>query len=296
MNKYKILAVGEVLFDVIDGIHRLGGAPFNVAAHMARLGNKGYILSAIGEDELGDQILQEADLIGVNTSLIRQMGDKPTGTVQVEFIDGEPDYEIVSDVAWDYLEADLEQLDQEKWSVIAFGSLAQRSPHNLAFFQSMFNRLHADWIYFDCNLRQNYFSRSVIADSLNYANIGKFNEHEIRVVSQLLFGQLLEPVAFAERLNTEYGVSLVVYTWGKAGSKAWYQGELYSAPSEKVETKDTVGAGDAFSAGFLHSWIRTLDLDEALKKGNRLGGYVASHSGAIPEYDDQLKSYYNLQE
>lgn len=294
MNKYKVLAVGEVLFDVIDGIHRLGGAPFNVAAHMTRLGNKGYILSAIGKDELGDQILQEADHIGVNTSLIHRIDGKPTGTVQVNFIDGEPDYEIVSEVAWDYLEADLGQMDQEKWSVIAFGSLAQRSVHNLDFFQNMFKKLHADWIYFDCNLRQNFYSRSIIADSLNYANIGKFNEHEIKVVSQLLFDQLLDPEDFAERLNKEYGVTLVVYTWGKAGSKAWYQGELYSVPSEKVKTKDTVGAGDAFSAGFLHSWIRNKDVEEALKKGNRLGGYVASHSGAIPEYDDQLKSYYGL--
>ena len=293
--KYNILAVGEVLYDVITGTYKLGGAPFNVAAHMARLGNRSYILSAVGKDELGDQIIQEAGQLGVYTDFIYRNKEKPTGTVMVEFHDGEPNYEIIQDVAWDYLEVDFKKLEEKEWSVVALGSLAQRSNHNLSFYQKMFDHLTAKWIYFDCNLRQEYFSRSIIENSLHFANIGKFNEQEILVISELLYGKTLTPRSFAEKLSADYGIELVVYTWGKDGSKAWHDGNMYAMPAIEVKTQDTVGAGDAFSAGFLHSWIHGKEVEEALRNGNQLGGYVASHSGAIPAYDDVIRSYFNWQ-
>lgn len=294
--EYNILAVGEVLYDIIDGTPKLGGAPFNVAAHMARLGNRSFILSAVGKDELGNQIIQEADELKVHTEFIHRSKDKPTGTVIVEFKDGEPDYEIIQDVAWDYLKADFKKLEEKKWSVIALGSLAQRSEHNLSFYQEMFDNLTAEWIYFDCNLRQNFYSRSIIENSLHFANIGKFNEFEILVVSRLLYGKTLTPQKFAEKLNIDYGIELAVYTWGKEGSKAWYDGNMYDMPANEVKTKDSVGAGDAFSAGFLHSWIHGKTVEESLRNGNQLGGYVASHSGAIPVYNEAIQAYFNWQE
>lgn len=292
MTGYKVLAVGEVLFDVINDEYKLGGAPFNVAAHMAKLGSESYILSAVGKDNLGEQIIREADQLGVHTGMIYRNKDKPTGTVQVEFEDGEPDYEIIRDVAWDYLEVDFKEISERNWAVVALGSLAQRSAHNQSFYKKLFDQLQAEWIYFDCNLRQEYFTKTILEESLHFANIGKFNEHEIKVVSQLLYDKVIPPKRFAERLHEDYSIELVVYTWGKVGSKAWYQGEMYGASSEKVKTKDTVGAGDAFSAGFLHSLIHGVGVEEALRHGNRLGGYVASHSGAIPEYDGAIRSYF----
>lgn len=294
MKNRNVLAVGEVLFDVIGEEHKLGGAPFNVAAHMALLGHRSSILSAVGEDKLGEGIVREAGQLNVNTDLIYRTDEKPTGTVQVTFLDGEPQYDIIEDVAWDYLQVNFEDLSQDEWDVVTFGSLAQRSDHNKAFYRKMFDRLEAKWKYFDCNLRQNYYSRPVIEDSLRYANIGKFNEHEIKVVSELLYHRSLPPELFAKNLHEEYGIELVVYTCGKEGSRAWHKGQLYSMASMKVEPKDTIGAGDAFSAGFLHSWMGGNNVEEALKDGNRLGGYVASHSGAIPEYNEAILSYFNM--
>ena len=282
------------MFDVIDEEYKLGGAPFNVAAHMAKLGNDCYILSAVGKDDLGDQIIREAKDLDVHTNLIYKNEEKPTGTVQVEFQNGEPDYEIVRDVAWDYLAADFDAIIKKKWSVVAFGSLAQRSAHNQVFYRNLFDGLRADWVYFDCNLRQEFYSKLILEDSLHFANIAKFNEQEISVVSKLLYETVLFPEKFAEQLNKDYSIDLVVYTWGKEGSKAWYKDEYHSVPSIKVNTQDTVGAGDAFSAGFLHSWIHGTEVKESLRNGNRLGGYVASRSGAIPPYDDEVKDFFGL--
>ncbi len=296
MKKYNILAVGEVLYDVIRNTYKLGGAPFNVAAHMAKLGNESYILSSIGTDELGDKIIDEAEALNVDTDFIHRDIRKPTGTVEVKFEDGEPDYEIVEDVAWDYLQVDFEKLNAIDWTVVAFGSLAQRTPNNQSFYYDLFENLKSKWIYFDCNLRREFYTKSTIESSLKYANIAKFNEHEIEVISELLYGEKLKGELFGQLLQNDYNIEIAVYTWGKEGSKAWYKNKLHSVPGIEVKTHDTVGAGDAFSAGFLHSWIHGKDVKEALKQGNRLGGYVASHSGAIPEYDDQLMSYYNLQE
>ena len=203
-------------------------------------------------------------------------------------------YEIIQDVAWDYLSTDFQELNKKAWSVVAFGSLAQRSHHNQAFYHKMFDHLNAEWIYFDCNLRQEYYSKSILEASLKFANIAKFNEHEIQVVSDLLYGSKLTQEAFGHKLHIDFGISLAIYTLGKTGSMAWYDGELYEAASTKVVTKDTIGAGDAFSAGFLHSWIHGIGVEESLTHGNRLGGYVASHAGAIPAYDERMKRYFDL--
>ena len=292
LKKYNVLAVGEVLFDVIGDEYKLGGAPFNVAAHMSVLGNSSSILSAVGQDALGDQIIREAEQLRVNTDWIDRNHEKSTGTVKVSFRENEPQYDIVEDVAWDYLRVDFGELNEQDWDVVAFGSLAQRSAHNKAFYGSLFDQLQAKWKYFDCNLRQNYYDSQVIKDSLLYANIAKFNEHEIGLVSELLYDQSLAPRVFAEKLHQDFEIELVVYTWGKEGSRAWYQDRFYSKESIPVDTVDTIGAGDAFSAGFLQSWLRGKEVEEALQDGNRLGGYVASRSGAIPEYDGEIRSYF----
>lgn len=288
MKKFNILAVGEVLFDVIRNEYNLGGAPFNVAAHMAKLGNSSYILSTVGTDELGDRIINEAEALNVSTEFIHRNKQKSTGTVEVKFENGEPDYEIVEDVAWDHLQVDQNEINAINWSVVAFGSLAQRSPENQMFYKKLFEGLQSEYVYFDCNLRREFYSKSVIEDSLHYANIAKFNEDEIEIISNLLYGKPLTGADFGLRLHDDYNIERIVYTLGKDGAQAWYKSSLYTAPGIEIQTSDTVGAGDAFSAGFLHSIIHGKDMDEALALGNRLGAYVASQTGAIPAYDDTI--------
>lgn len=292
--QHKILAVGEVLFDVIEGEYKLGGAPFNVAAHMAKLGHHSYILSSVGKDPLGNRIMQEAEELNVRTDLIVRDKIRPTGTVLVDFEDGEPQYEIVRDVAWDFLETDFDSIGKHEWEVVAFGSLAQRSAHNQAFFNQLFRKLQVRWRYFDCNLRQDYFNREILEQSLRFADIGKFNEQEIQLSSDLLYGQKMRPEAFATRIQDDFDMKMIVFTMGEDGSRAWYEGKMYQQPSQSIQIADTIGAGDAFNAGFLHAWTGRAGVEEALESGNRLGAYVASHKGAIPEYTEEIREFFSL--
>src|SRR5690606_17203494 len=174
----------------------------------------------------------------------------------------------------DYLAADFDEVQRYQWEVVAFGSLAQRSAHNRAFFDELFRNLPSRWRYFDCNLRQEYYDKNILERSLRLANICKFNEHELGLSSELLYGQRMNPENFAARIHADYGIEAVVYTWGKAGSRAWYRGKLYFRASKPVKVADTIGAGDAFNAGFLHSWINGGTVEEALELGNKLGAFV----------------------
>lgn len=293
MYNKNVLAVGEVLYDVIGDVYNLGGAPFNVGAHLAKLGYNSYILSMVGKDQWGENIFDEAKGIGVNTRFLSRHPSLPTGTVQVSFENDEPSYEIKHPVAWDAIDGDLEQIKSIPWSVVTFGSLAQRDKINQRFYARLFEEIEAEWIYFDCNLRQNFYSKEIIRDSLKLCNIAKFNEDEIRVISGLLYGEELDPKEFGERLAQDYGIQIAVYTWGAEGSKAWYENRLYEAAGVEVELITTVGAGDAFSAGFLHRLMVGSDIQNALEKGNLLGAYVASHAGAIPEYSGDLRADMN---
>lgn len=289
MRKKNVLALGEILFDVIEGEYKLGGAPFNVAAHLAKLGNNSYILSAVGDDDLGKQIKSEAKAIGVNTQFLYTHPTKPTGVVEVDFVDGEPNYDIVADVAYDELSVDLEALLAIHWDVIIFGTLAQRTDHNRQLYQKILTQAEVDWVYFDVNLRGDFYDKKIIEDSLEYANIGKFNQEEIRILAQMLFDESSSAIEFGHLLKVEYGIDLCVFTYGGDGSKGYYKNSIFNQPIQPVETKDTVGAGDAFTGAFLHSWAEYQNVAKGLELGSVLGAFVAGSTGAIPEYSKEIK-------
>lgn len=290
MKKKNVLAIGEVLFDVIGEEYNLGGAPFNVGAHLAKLGHESYILSSVGKDDLGDEIIQQVREIGVHTDFLVRHPLLPTGTVQVSFVENEPEYVIHQPVAWDEITGDTDLLQSIDWSVITFGSLAQRSIQNQEFYTRFFEEVTAEWIYFDCNLRQDFYNAEVIKRSLSICNIAKFNKEEIGIVSAMLYNESKDPEEFGAALARDFGVKMAVYTWGAEGAKAWYEDGFYAAAGIRVKTETTVGAGDAFSAGFLHRLMSGSDIEDALRRGNLLGAYVASHSGAIPDYSDKIRT------
>ncbi|GAA5222364.1 carbohydrate kinase family protein [Membranihabitans marinus] len=296
MKKKNVLALGEILFDVIDGEYKLGGAPFNVAAHLAKLGNNSYILSAVGNDELGEKIRDEVAAIGVNTDFLLNHPTRPTGTVTVSFNDGEPEYDIVEEVAYDDLSVDLEALLAIDWDIIIFGSLAQRTEGNRALYAEILEKTDADWVYFDANLRGDYYDKNIIETSLQYANIGKFNKDEIYELSELLFEESSSAIEFGHLLKVKFGIELCVFTYGSEGSKGYYNNSIYNQAIEPIEAVDTVGAGDAFTAAFLHSWSQAQNVAKGLERGSILGAYVAGSMGAIPEYSDKIKSVFGLED
>ena len=278
----KALSFGEILFDVIGDTEHLGGAPFNLAAHLSRLGNEASIVSAVGRDERGDKIMAEIKRLGVGESYM-QTNEFPTGYVQVEIDEaGKPTYTIHENVAYDNI-CDI-NLDNE-FNCFCFGTLTQRNQVSRDSLYKILENTKIKQVFYDVNLRQNYYSLELIEASLQYATIVKLNDEEVLVLSQLLFQEDLSEANFVKKIIDKYNLQIVIVTRGGEGCAVYSQDEKVEVPGIKIIIKDTVGAGDAFSAGFLHKYFETGNLGESAKFANELGAYVASRAGAIPEDD-----------
>ena len=287
-----VVAFGEILWDVIDGVPHIGGAPFNFAAHAARCGLKSSIVSAVGDDELGRRALAEAERLGVDVSMVGVLPSLPTGTVNVTLADGIPSYEIVRPVAWDEITGDaaawgpaalpcndgragspLPAVDVPR--AFYFGTLAQRSSVSAATLGSLLHTCASSLVFFDVNLRQDYWSGELVENGLAFTDILKVNDDEMRTLGfapESLFARF-------PRLKT------VVETRGAAGCRVTSRdGEAFDSPAvADGPVVDTVGAGDSFSAAFLAAVLRGECLASAAEAGNRLAGKVAARAGAIPE-------------
>ena len=287
-----VVAFGEILWDVIDGVPHIGGAPFNFAAHAARCGMKSAIVSAVGNDELGRRALAEGERLGVDVSMVGVHPSLPTGTVNVTLADGIPSYEIVRPVAWDEIAGDaaarghaaLPCNDGRAGSPLPavdvlrafyFGTLAQRSPVSAATLGRLLQSCDKSLVLFDVNLRQDYWSAELVERGLAHSDILKVNDDEMRTLGfapESLFARF-------PRLKT------VVETRGAAGCRVTSRdGGTFDSPAiADGPVVDTVGAGDSFSAAFLAAVLRGESLAAAAEAGNRLAGKVAARAGAIPE-------------
>ena len=270
-----VVAFGEILWDVIDGVPHIGGAPFNFAAHAARCGMKSAIVSAVGNDELGRRALAEAERLGVDVSMVGVHPSLPTGTVNVTLADGIPSYEIVRPVAWDEIAGGAAREDARTPRAFYFGTLAQRSPVSAATLERLLDACASSLVFFDVNLRQDYWSVELVEKGLAFTDILKVNDDEMRTLGfapESLFARF-------PRLKT------VVETRGAAGCRVTSRdGEAFDSPAiSDGPVVDTIGAGDSFSAAFLAAVLRGEGLAPAAESGNRLAGKVAARAGAIPE-------------
>ena len=282
MSKKVIVGIGEILWDMLPSGKALGGAPANFAYHATRLGEEGWAVSAIGPDALGREIL---DIVAEKRlkSLI-SCTDKPTGTVQVELdAKGVPTYTIMEDVAWDNIPftPEMEALARRA-DAVCFGSLVQR----MASRESVLRFLRAtrpDTLkVFDINLRQHYYSREVLEESLKLADILKINDEEIRIVADL-FGLEGDDVAACRALIGRYDLRLVILTKGADGSEVITAGETIPQPAGEAKVVDTVGAGDSFTAAFVVAYLRGDSLTDAQRLASDTAAYVCSCKGAMPE-------------
>ncbi|MCR5750891.1 MAG: carbohydrate kinase [Kiritimatiellae bacterium] len=270
-----VVAFGEILWDVIDGVPHIGGAPFNFAAHAARCGLKSSIVSAVGDDELGRRALAEAERLGVDVSMVGVHPALPTGTVNVTLADGMPSYEIVRPVAWDEIKGGADAQERVPPRAFYFGTLAQRSPVSAATLGSLLEACASSLVFFDVNLRQDYWSVELVEKGLAFTDILKVNDDEMRTLGfapESLFARF-------PRLKT------VVETRGAAGCRvASRDCEAFDSPAiSDGPVVDTIGAGDSFSAAFLAAVLHGESLAAAAESGNRLAGKVAARVGAIPE-------------
>jgi fructokinase len=295
----KALTFGEALFDIIRGSAHLGGAPLNLAAHLAKLGAKSAVITAVGRDELGENLLARAEAMGIDTSYILIEENRPTGTVTVELqAEGIPVFTINEGIAWDAItpgENEFRALSGEEWDVFCFGTLAQRSEENRKTLERLFSEIKAKHFFYDVNLRTGHYKKEWILSSLEHSTILKMNEEEVATIFCLLSGTadtykpLFSYKAFCRLVTGKYpGISVICITKGPRGAAVYHKGVYEEVETTPVEVADTVGAGDAFSAGFLYACLSGCGVSKAASIACILGTYVASKPGAVPEYSKEL--------
>lgn len=278
-----IVGMGEALWDCLPEGRKLGGAPANFAYHVGQFGWKTVVVSAIGNDPLGDEILERLADVNLEHKIVRV--PFPTGTVQVTLSgDGIPAYEICENVAWDNIpwSDELEAL-AKRTKAVCFGSLAQRNPVSRNTILRFLGTMDADTerIY-DINLRQSFYSLEVIEESLKRATILKLNDEEIEVVKALL--QITgEPEAVCRQLIAKYeSLRMVIVTCGATGSYVFTADETSWVDTPKVTVADTVGAGDSFTATFAANILKGKSVKEAHKLAVQVSAFVCTQNGAMP--------------
>jgi fructokinase len=286
-------AFGEILWDCLPSGRHAGGAPFNVTAHLAQLGVSASLISAIGRDQLGDEILKVAQDKGVNTQFVRRARvGLGTGTVLVT-VDaiGNATYELVQPAAWDEIKVSAAALEAVgKARALIFGSLAGRSPYNLDQLDRLL-KVKGPLKFFDVNLRPPFADPPLVMELAKRADVLKLNDGEVgQLASWLRTGKATSDTprtaeAVAEACATigeATNVARICVTMAEEGAALWDRGTFVTAPAPKVVVKDTVGAGDAFMAGLMVGLTQGTDTRKVLENACRLGAFVASHDGATP--------------
>ena len=278
-----IVGIGEILWDVFPQGKVLGGAPANFAYHVSQFGLDGYAVSAIGKDALGTEIMQVLSDKQLRT-VIGEVGF-PTGTVQVTLSgNGIPQYEICEQVAWDNIPftPELEALAKQT-KTVCFGSLAQRSAVSHATINRFIDALPVGAMkIFDINLRQHFYSKELIDESLRKCNVLKINDDEVVLVAKLFGWEDMTEVEIARHLMQVYQLNIVVLTKGTDGSYVFTAEETSFLPTPLVEVADTVGAGDSFTAAFVASLLKGKSIVEAHQKAVDVSAFVCTQHGAMP--------------
>ncbi|WP_337174262.1 carbohydrate kinase [Paludisphaera sp.] len=285
-----VLAVGEVLWDLLPGGKQLGGAPGNFAHHCRSLGADARLVTKVGDDDLGREILARFEALGLPTDFVAVDPDAPTGTVGVELdAGGQPRYTIHEGVAWDRIEADERSLAfAAEADAVCFGSLAQRAETSRAAIGRIVAATKPDALrIFDVNLRPPFVDRDVISRSLVLTNVLKLNDQELVVLAEM-FGAVGEPRDVVSRLAGRFGLKAVAVTRGGSGSLLYRDGEWSDHPGTPVEVVDSVGAGDSFTAAMAIGLLDGLPLDEINRRANAVAAFVCTRSGGTPALPESI--------
>jgi fructokinase len=270
--------------DCLPDKNVIGGAPFNVAIHLNRLGEDAGIISKIGEDELGEQIQDFLTREGVG-AYVQKDNQYKTGHVTVKFIDGQPDYTIHAGCGWEFLDFKPTQAPD----YFMFGSLALHFEQNKSSFLAYKEEFKDSTFICDINLRKPFYSNENIELCLSSADILKINDEELDYLGEK-YG-VDNPIVW---LKDKYNISKIILTKGSQGATAYWDGEEVDCPIEPVANLvDTVGAGDSFTALFIHGLIHGLPLSDNLKRATDFAALICQNSGAVPS-DVQIYSNFKL--
>lgn len=282
---HKVVGLGEVLWDLFPGRACLGGAPANFAYITTLMGDHGIVASCVGEDSRGLEALRRMEELGLDIDHVQTDRHRPTGTVNV-IVDGkgQPRFEIARPVAWDFLQWTLDwQHLAEAADAVCFGSLAQRSQTSCETIRRFVQATSSDTLkVFDVNLRQSFFSQEILVQSIRLADIVKLNNEELPKIMELCRMPHKDELSSGRLLINTYDLKLVCITRGGRGSLLATDTDSSEHPGFKVRVADTVGSGDAFTAGLVHEYLHGASLDLMNEVANLVGAWVASEVGAMP--------------
>lgn len=285
MSNKVIVGMGEALWDILPEGKKIGGAPANFAYHVSQFGLESCVVSAVGNDDLGREIIDSFK--EKKLQCLIETVPYPTGTVQVEVDEaGVPQYCIKENVAWDNIPftGKLEALARRTCAV-CFGSLAQRSAvsrETIGRFIDAMPKSKDTLIVFDANLRQEFFSKDILDQSIKRCNILKINDEELVIISRLLN---ISETGFQDRCETllrRYGLKLLILTCGVNGSFVFLPAGTMFFDTPKVEVADTVGAGDSFTATFIAGLLKGVPVAEAHQRAVEVSAFVCTKQGAMP--------------
>ena len=285
MTDNKIVCFGEVLWDVLPTGKQPGGAPFNVAVHLHQLSQPVDLISRVGDDDLGVELLAFIESKGLSTDLVQRGKTHLTGVVKANVDDAnEVTYKIVQPVAWDYIQHDAAlETRVAQASMLVFGSLAARQATTR---ETLYRLLeHARFRVFDVNMRPPHYTKGVVKYLLEKADLVKMNHHELAEI-MAWFSEETEEVAAVQWLASRFNLQAVCVTKGADGAILWTNNQLYRAPGVSVTVRDTIGSGDAFLAALLKGWQAGQEPGECLRFACATGALVATHQGATPDFTE----------
>lgn len=293
MKRY-VVGLGEALWDVLPTERKLGGAPANFAYHVAHAGFDAIVVSAVGNDSLGDETLDSFNSMHLNYIIPRV--DYPTGNVQVAIDSkGIPTYDIKKHVAWDNIPFTFEIEEVAKKCIaVCFGSLAQREPISRGTINKFLDIVPDDCLkVFDINLRQHFYSKEIIESSLKKSNILKINDEELEILASMFGYELDLPknsqlknfqTIVSQSIIRDYNLRMVVLTCGINGSYIITSSEVIFSPTPSVDVVDTVGAGDSFTGALVAALLSGDSLEIAHQKAVKTSAFVCTCAGAMPQY------------
>lgn len=290
----RVVGMGEILWDLFPGGRQMGGAPANVACHAAALGAQSFMLSRVGKDDNGLELVRRLTAAGVDCRTVQWDEAHPTGTVVVSVdAQGQPQFEICESVAWDFLDGGQESLSWV-WEAeaVCFGTLAQRHEVSRAAIRRCLEGVKPGCLrVFDVNLRQHFFSDAILEGSFRLSSVVKLNDAELPVVAARM-GLEGDVRAQLEVLARRYSLRAVALTRGGSGSLLWLDGAWSEHPGYPSQVVDTVGAGDAFTAAMIVGMLNGWSADAIQDAANRIAAYVCGCAGGTPPLPAELRELF----
>ncbi|PRD48446.1 carbohydrate kinase family protein [Sphingobacterium haloxyli] len=290
----QVVCFGEILFDIIDGSSKPGGAPFNVAYHLKQAGTASFLISCVGNDPYGKELLDIVKTWGLDTTGIAISDSHKTGEAIVKKGEnGLPEYDLVYPAAWDYIPWKAGYM-----SVIAnsnafvFGSLSSRNTRSYDTLKECLE--YSSLNVFDINIRPPYFDQLILEELLQKTHILKLNDTELALLSQWYDNKEEEEKIQVEAIRQRFNIDEVIVTKGEEGASYYSDEDELHRPAMEIQVANTVGSGDAFLAGFLSKRLDNSSTIEAcFLEGIKKGGYVASQYEACPSYEGYLEMFRN---